>query len=147
MMAHAPLILLIGRSAQALDVLPRLAACGYLTETACDSGTAVLAAMTSAPHAVVIEMGWGYADGLRTAQTLRAIPDLCDVPLLALDCGAEPGYGAMGRLFNGRLTQSAGADELRLAIDACLNQPPPPALRRMADNTRPPLRLARRRAA
>ncbi|MGV7207543.1 hypothetical protein ACLB1G_06780 [Oxalobacteraceae bacterium A2-2] len=147
MMAPAPLILFIGRSAQALDVLQRLAVCGYLTETACDGAAAVLAAMTSAPHAVVIETGWGNGEGWRTAQTLRAIPDLCDVPLLALDCSGGPGCGATGRLFDGWLPPTGDDQALRLAIDACLNQPPPPTLRSKPAGTRQPLRLARRRAA
>jgi two-component system, cell cycle response regulator DivK len=93
-----PRLLLIEDNDLNRDMLSRrLRRRGYEVDCAADGATGVSQARADCPDLVVMDLGLPVMDGWEATRLLKAAPETCDVPVIALTAHALPGEEAKAR--------------------------------------------------
>jgi two-component system, sensor histidine kinase ChiS len=113
-------VLVIDDDRSALKALLRLLrALGYDASGARDQATAFELVLQSRPDLIVMDIMIEQHDGMRIARTLRAHPELIDVPIIALT-GSPELVHADEQLFSAVLTKPCLSQDLLRAFESSL---------------------------
>lgn len=83
-------ILLVDDDPRLLGALEiRLKAAGYGVQTAPDGFEGISAAALFRPDAIILDVRMPVMDGHEVCRLMRAIPELCDIPIIILSASGE----------------------------------------------------------
>lgn len=93
---------------------------GYQTAVAYSGAQGLEKAMHFMPHVILLDLGMAGMDGYQVAAAIRALPELCNVGLVAFTAWGDAATRARAREagFDQHITKPAGLDDILNAINA-----------------------------
>lgn len=118
-----PLILLVDDFDDALEIYSTyLSFHGYQVMTAGDGAAAVAAAREYAPALILMDLRMPVMDGATALRQIRAIPDLAQIPVIALTAHAleEERLAAFAAGFDAVISKPCLPPDLLLAVQSVI---------------------------
>jgi DNA-binding response OmpR family regulator len=109
----------------ALALTIRLKAHGYTTWIACDSVTAIAAAVHTSPDLILLDIALPGGSGLALAEQFRELPETCQTPIILTTASQDPDLRkkALALGTSGLLRKPFDAEELASMIQKVFGRP------------------------